>query len=348
MLFLKKSIKMKSREIQLIEYFISNDTKNMNCAIEKMFFAQNGHMMSSFQKAAFDAIQRKFNGPRYAQFSVREKYETVMSSGVIDKVIEVLKRDKASFIEQYENGPEAQMPKNNWTSQYKNINGYIGIIIEREANKNRAYIDAILGLEPEFFTSVSLDDNIKKNFDVEDEIDQISNGNMLLISALYEGISNLKHEKDKDILQSIIIEGMSDEDYANKHGIDISALYRDKARARDRLIIEMVSSIQRRNKTLVGKYSYLLDEYSRELVFDVIIREISFQDAAAARGIRVSEVQTKFTSAYSKIIKNYNLCRSDYLEEIGKEERKLKKIYDKYLSRLSKMGAIPENKASLS
>jgi len=351
---------MNSREIQLIECLVSDDKRVMNNAMEKMFFAPKGQMMSPFQKAAFDAIQRKFNGTRYARFSVREKYETAMSSGVIDKLIDVLKRDRTSFMEQRKTNPELNAPGIHWTSQYKNINAYLGIIVEREVNKNRAIIDAILGLDPECFSSVSLDDKLKLSdeeesghdaiqkdgssfADLSDGTDRNSGSKTILISSLYEGISNLKHEKDKDILQTVIIGGMSDEEYANSRGMDINALYRDKARARDRLIIEMVSTIQRKNKALVKDYSYLIDDDSRELVNDVIVREISFQDAATSRGLRVSDIQTKFTSAYTKIIKHYNSCRSDYLEELAKDDKKLMISYSKHLSRLSKIGATTEN-----
>jgi len=337
---------MNSREIQLIEYLIGDDKLNMNCAMEKMFFAPKGQMMCSFQKAAFDAVQRKFNGSRYAQFSVKEKYDTAMSSGVIDKLIAVLRKDKISFLEQNAAESDSLAPTSHWTSQYKNFNGYLGIVIEREVNKKRAYIDSILGLEPECISSVSLDDSIsndksKEENDLLTDFDDNKSDTekLILISSLYEGIANLKHEKDKDIIQSILIGGMSDEEYAKSRGMDINALYRDKARARDRLIIEMIATIQRTNKALVRKYSYLIDDESRELVFDIVLRENSFQDVAKVRCMSVSDVRTRFSSAYSKIIKNHNAIRSEYLDEIAKDENKLMRVYARHLSRLAKMGA---------
>lgn len=104
----------------------------------------------------------------------------------------------------------------------------------------------------------------------------------------------------------------------------------------------MVPYIQQKNKSLVRKYLYLLDEKSANLVYDIIVRGISFSDAAISRDCRVSDIQTKFSAAYSKIIKEHNHIISEDIKRILKEDKKLKKAYSKHKASLIKCGAMPE------
>lgn len=388
---------MNSSEIQLIDSFIEKDNAKMSLAMTKLFFAPKGQVMGRYQKAAFDAIQRKFNGDRYASVSVREKYETAMSV-VYPKLIEILRKEKASFVEQNRAVIDSIIPSTHWTCNYGNFAGWLSTVIEREANRNRSRIDALLGLKPEIIGETNYDDGRKVPSSESDGVDDleldgtenpdapigafetIMEGNQsefresednpeadydtetegeilqdefvsdssdetesseqkILIVALYDAISNLKSERDKDIILTIMIGGMSEENYARLHNLDINGLYRDVARAKARLIVNMVPYIQQKNKSLVRKYMYLLDEKSASLVYDIIVRGISFSDAAISRNCRVSDIQTKFSAAYKKMIKEHNSVISEEIGRIIKEDKKLKKAYAKYKASLANCGA---------
>lgn len=372
---------MNSSEKALLDALVGDDLRMRDLAVRKLFFAPRGQMMGPYQKAAFDAIQRKFSGARYSRFDVRTKYETAMSV-VLDKLIDILQKEKASYQIPGEMDPGAVDAIPHWTNKYVNFKGFLCLVIEREANRNRTAVDSALGLDPELFTSVSFDDCYRQNSSgdedmcdrdpdesdggrAEDSYGELTKMDMsgpeeseigkekydynessrrtLLISSLYEAIANLKSDKDKDIIVSIMIGGMPEEEYARRRGVDIDGVYRDKARARDRLIIEMIPYIQHKNKSMVRQYSYMLDDYSRQLLNDIVIREISFKDAAIARNSRASEIQTRFSSAYSKIMKEHNACLSDEIEKIVSEDKILKKAYARYVKSLVKCGAMAEN-----
>jgi len=394
---------MNSSEIQLIEYFIGGDSVMMGRALTKMFFAPEGQMMGRYQKAAFDAIRRKFNGDRYKPISVKETYDTAMGV-VYPKLIDILRKEKESFNKENKATLDSISPATHWTSKYGNFCSFLSTVIEREANRSRREIDAILSLDPKDFGLESFDESrmihsreveirdhgtseteetvqdttldtyemlmIGNQPDSEDlgfeqdeleEIEEQEGGQVLdgseevpnsaengdaaermrLISILHESISNLK-EKDRDIINTILLGGMSEEEYAVSHNVDIEGLYRDKARARGRLIVEMIPYIQQYSKSLVRKYIYLLDDFAAELISDIVIREISFKDVAISRDCRVSDIQTKFSSAYAKIMKEYNSCLAEEAEIMAQKDKKLDKAYARYIGSLMKSMALPE------
>jgi len=366
---------MNQREIAVIEYLVGDDIAKRDAAVKVLFFCDKDKPMGRYQRAAHNAIMIRYDDPRYSGFSAFEKYNTVMGV-VVFGLIESLRRNKAKFESDPANSgtPWLNDKQNlisyittcvgNESNRRRPIIDEMFALPPEQVHQCSSDKGGDLpaddetdnpGIDDDTDTSDAgeLSEDIQQgNFLGESEqveIEQEDTGDeaaddddpelQILTEAVVESLNSLK-EKDREILVAIKMNGVSEEDYAKSHGIDINGLYRDVARAVDRLISGMISYIQSSNRSMVCNYGHVLDYEEKQLASDILIRKVSFKDAATSRGIRVSDIQTKFASAYKKLLKESNNYRKESFERIDKEDRRWGKLYARHLKNSETYGII--------
>lgn len=311
----------------MLEYLIGEDEGLKNRAITKLFFCPKGTMMSPYMKAAQDAIRRKFNGDVYNRYSFDEVYQSAISVELINELCSILKRMKASF----EQNQDSISEDAHWTDSFVNFTGFISKFVERYTNNRRLYVNDLLDIK--IFEEDHYDDNpntksLSDNTDTskdggndasyiapEDESGELRDE---MSSTIRFAVSQLK-PKFQDLILKIALGGQSNSEYAKENGLEVNAVNRDFARAKNQLLVILVDEIRKHRKGIVLYHSYMLDDYMKTLLSDIVLKGVSFEEAAKCRNMMVSDIKRDYASSF-------NIAQKSYLEELGStlHERELR------------------------